>query len=614
MARRIYDNTFWWNAKKDINARVLATLDALQEQHASREKEHLLNMRLYGNVYTRDLTVKGYSKPMSHRRHHRVQMNICQAMVDTIVAKVTANETKVQFMTEGGDFISQQKAKRLTKFCSGLFYMSNLYRVAPLIFRDAAVLGMGVMKIFERDGKIRAERVFPNEIIIDDAEAIDGNPRQYFQRKVLPLETLKAMFPNKAKQLDNAETLDSGDPTISKMVECIEAWHLPSGEGADDGVHAILAPGVDLLVERYERARPPFCFLRWTPRMLGFFAEGLCSQLTGLQVELNHLCRQISLNMRMATPKVFLESGSQISSGTISNETWGICEYTGTPPSFFVPQTTAPEVLQHLDRIFARAYEIAGISSLESQAKKPVGLESGVALREYATQASTRYAAIQRAYESMFLEAADHMLELVRAAAEDGEDLDVMSVGDKDLQRIKWSDIKLDSEDYVIRKYPTNLFSDSPASKLQSVTELAQAGLIDPAQAMLLLDYPDTEALTHLLTSDYHDVMHIISQMLEHGKFIPPEPFQNLQLATKLVNSAYLRAKTQGAPEDRLDLLRRYLENATGLLAEAMQPMGDPMAGAMDPGMQQSPPSAGSGGLPPMDPMQDVAALPPPVQ
>ena len=105
--------------------------------------------------------------------------------------------------------------------------------------------------------------------------------------------------------------------------------------------------------------------------------------------------------------------------------------------------------------------------------------------------------------------------------------------------------------------------------------------------------------------------MHIISQMLEHGKFIPPEPFQNLQLATKLVNSAYLRAKTQGAPEDRLDLLRRYLENAAALLAESMQPM----AGAPgDMPMQQSAPSAASGGLPPMDPMQDVAALPPPVQ
>ena len=596
MAKRIYDNTYWWQSTKNYHARVMATIDALREQHSAREKEHLLNMRLYGNVYTRDLSLQGYAKPQSHRRHHRVQMNICQAMVDTICAKVTSQQTKVQFLTEGGDFTSQQKAKRLTKFCSGLFNMSNLYRVAPLIFRDAAVLGMGVMKIFERDGKVLVERVFPNEIIIDDAESISGEPRQYFQRKFIPVEILKGMFPKKAKEIENAERVDSGDPGVSAMVECIEAWHLPSSEGADDGRHCLLIDGVDLLVESYERTRPPFIFMRWTPRMLGFFAEGLCSQLTGLQVELNFLCRQISLNMRLATPKVFLESGSQISSGTISNETWGICEYTGTPPQFFVPQTTAPEVLQHLDRIFARAYEIAGISSLESQAKKPAGLESGVALREYASQASTRYAAIQRAYESMFLEAADHMLELVRAADADGVDLDVMSIGDKDLQRIKWSDIKLDKE---------------PASKLQSVTELAQSGLIDPAQAMLLLDYPDTEALTHLLTSDYHDVMHIISEMLEKGKFVPPEPFQNLQLATKLVNSAYLRAKSQGAPEDRLDLLRRYLESATVLLAEAMQPVGAAPGEAQ---MQQSAPSAGSGGMPPVDPMQDMAALPPPVQ
>ena len=612
MPNRIYDNKFWWQSDKNYYARIFAVLEALKEQHVARENEHLLNMRLYGNVYTRDLTLSGYSKPQSFKRHHRVQMNIVQAMVDTITAKVTSNETKVQFLTEGGDFTSQQKAKRLTKFCQGLFNMSNLYRVAPLIFRDAAVLGMGVMKVFERDGKIFAERVFPNEIIIDDQESMGGDPRQYFQRKFLPLEMVKAMFPDKAKELENAEIIEANDqPRVSPMVEVIEAWHLESSPGAGDSAHIICVDGVDLLVEEYgHRKRPPFVFLRWTPRMLGFFAEGLCSQLTGLQVEINHLCKYVSTAMALSTPKVMLESGSQISSGTINNEIWGIIEYTGTPPTYYVPPTVAPEVLQHLDRIFARAYEIAGISSLESQAKKPVGLESGVALREYATQASTRYAAIQRSYESMFLEVADHMMELVRHAAENGEDLDVMSAGDKDVERIKWSDIALSDEDYVIRKWPTNLFSDTPAAKLQSVTELAQSGLIDASQAMLLLDYPDTEALTHLLTSDYHDVIHIIGEMLEHGRYHPPEAFQNLQLATKLVNSAYLRAKSQGAPEERLDLLRRYLESASALLAESMQPMG----GQAPMGMQQSPPSAGGGGLPAADPLQqDVAALPPPV-
>lgn len=625
--KRIYDNKFWWESKKDIYQRMLAKFDALRERAKDRDSEALLNMRLYGNVYMRDLSLHGYSQVSSHHKSHRVQMNICQSMVDTVTAKVTSNYPKVQFLTDGGNFSEQQKAKRLTKFCSGMFYKTNLYKVAPMVFRDAAVMGMGIMKIHGDENGLYCERVFPNEVIIDEVEAINGEPRQFFQRKYISAEVLKRMFPNNASAIDHAPRVDGNttSPTQSDMVEVVEAWHLPSGPEADDGLHCLCADGIDFFSESYNRQRAPFVFMRWTPRLLGFFAEGLCSQLTGLQVELNFLCKQISTQMRLATPKVFLETGSQVSRGTITNETWGIVEYTGTPPMFSAPQTTSPEVMSHLDRIFARAYEIAGISTLESQARKPAGLESGVALREYASQASTRFASIQRQYETMFLDAADHMIECVRDLADADVDLEMIAAGDKDIEKIKWSQIDLDADCYVMKKYPVNLLPDTPAGKLQSVVEMTQAGLINPQQSMLLLDFPDTEALTQLATSNYHDVLYVINEILENGKFIPPEPFQDLQLAIKMVNSAYLRAKGQGAPEEKLDLLRRYLESAVDLVqqaqheeqaqAMAMQGIptgqadvgGPPQGGSMPatPGVSEELLNAGAGGeLPPQAPMQ----------
>ena len=36
-----------------------------------------------------------------------------------------------------------------------------------------------------------------------------------------------------------------------------------------------------------------------------------------------------------------------------------------------------------------------------------------------------------------------------------------------------------------------------------------------------------------------------------------------------MVNTAYLRAKGQGAPPDRLDLLRRYLETTVAMIQQA---------------------------------------------
>lgn len=606
---RIYDNQFWWESTKFIYRRLLAKFDALREQSKDRDSEALMNMRLYGNVYTRDLSIHGYSKVASSRKNHRVQMNICQSMVDTVSAKVTATYPKVQFLTDAGSFSDQQKAKRLTKFCSGMFYKTSLYRVAPQVFRDAAVMGMGIMKIHGDANGLKCERVFPNELIIDEVEAINGQPRQFFQRKYIAAEVLKRMFPNSASAIDDAPRIESSSHTrnTSDMVECIEAWHLPSGPDSGDGMHAICIDGADLLTENYDRDKPPFVFLRWTPRLLGFFAEGLCSQLTGLQVELNFLCKQISLQMRLATPKVFLETGSQISKGTITNETWGICEYTGTPPVFFVPQTTSPEVMGQLDRIFSRAYEIAGVSTLESQARNPTGLESGVALREYASQASTRFASIQRQYEEMFLDCADHMIDVVRGLHAEGVDLEMIHAGDKDIQKLKWSQIDLEKDCYVMKKWPVNLLPDTPAGKLQSVVEMSQAGLLDPMQSMLLLDFPDTEAITQLATSNYQDILYVIDQMLEYGNFIPPESFEDLQLAIKIVNSAYLRAKGQGAPEDRLDLLRRYLESAVALVQQAQ---ADEQAQAQEMAMAMQGAGAGAGGVPGLPPELEGGGAP----
>jgi hypothetical protein len=49
---------------------------------------------------------------------------------------------------------------------------------------------------------------------------------------------------------------------------------------------------------------------------------------------------------------------------------------------FTLRQAMHPEVYNHLDRLYQRAYEISGISELSATGKKPAGLESGAALQD----------------------------------------------------------------------------------------------------------------------------------------------------------------------------------------------------------------------------------------
>jgi hypothetical protein len=321
-----------------------------------------------------------------------------------------------------------------------------------------------------------------------------------------------------------------------------------------------------LLDEPYEKDFFPFVFIRWTKNLLGFWGQGLSEKLLGVQVQINKRLNQIALQMDLLTPSVFIEQGSKIVKSHLTNEVGSVIEYTGTKPDVHVPQTVSGEVFTHLDRLYDRAYEIAGISGMSAQAKKPTGLDSAVAIREFSDIQSKRFMRVAKAYEDMFLDAAKQMIEIARDIEKSGSSYEVISLGDKSIETIKWKDISLSADQYVMRPYPTNLLSTSPAAKLQTVQEMAQAGLLSPMEARALLNYPDLEAVNQLATAHIDDVDLLIEQMLEKGKYHPPEAFSNLPFAVERIQSAYLRAKIEDAPEERLELLRRYVDEAIRVL------------------------------------------------
>jgi hypothetical protein len=119
--------------------------------------------------------------------------------------------------------------------------------------------------------------------------------------------------------------------------------------------------------------------------------------------------------------------------------------------------------------------------------------------------------------------------------------------------------------------FPTNALSRDPAGRLADIQELIQAGFIDQSTATKLLDFPDLQSEMNMLNADAHNLDKIIENMIDKGEYFPPEPYQNLENAIRKVQQAYLMYKMRGAPEERLDLLRQYMEDAQGLLAKAQE-------------------------------------------
>jgi hypothetical protein len=588
----------WWGVDpKSAFQHTFGVVQAIETNQNYRQIQNLKYARLYSNMELLGFYGTLFSRTAnSPVMSNRVTLNVIKACVDTAASKISKNKPRPMFLTSGGNFKQQRRAKQLTKYMDGAFEAANLYNIAQLIFTDAGVMGTGAIKFYkdEANARICAERVLIDEIIVDDAEGMYGHPRQLHQRKYIHREVLLDMFP-KHKNMIMAATGgvkgENSSTTAADLIKVIESWHLPSGKDAGDGKHLICIENCTLFSEDYKKSYFPFVFYRWSPRLVGFFGAGLAEELIGIQVEINKLLRTIQLAQhQMAVPRVFVENSSMVNTSHLTNEISGIVKYTGTAPIFGVAPSMSPEVYAHLENLYRKAFEITGVSQMSATSKKPSGLNSGAALREYSDIESERFIVAGQRWEQMFMEAAEIIVDLSRDMFTDNKNLKVKVKGSKFLETIKWSEVDMEDDQFVMRVFPTSILPSTPSGKLAMIQELMTSGFIEKAQAMSLLDFPDLQSFMNLQNAAIDDINMLLEKMIENGEYNSPEPYMNLKLAINMTQSAYLRAKTESVPEERLELLRTFMDDCNDILASAEQPSMPPPPEAVATGVPAAPP------------------------
>lgn len=577
----------WWQAPKDqVHEQVVSYLKNLESSQSGRAEDNLRYMRLYGNYDYMGIDSLSYSRAESSVAvSNRVTLNVIQNMVDTVVSKITKNRPKPMFLTSGGDWTMQQKAQKLTKFVEGIFHSSGIYQEANMAFLDACIFGTGAIKFYIENNQIKAERVFINEIRIDESEAFYSKPRQIHQTKFVHKDVLKAMFPEKENLIDEANKSDESNYRGSQMLESelirvVESWHLPSGDTTDskgkpiehDGKHTICVSNCTLLSEPWDKKYFPFIFLRWGLRPVGFFGQGIAEQLLGLQLEINKILRTIQVSMHLTcVPKVFIEASSKVVSAHLNNKIGAIVKYAGTKPIYESTGAISPELFAHLDRLYSRAYEIIGVSQLSAQSQKPNGLDSGKALRTFNDIESERFMSVGQRYERAFIDASEIIVDMARDLYDQIGELGVKVKGKKFLETIRWEDVDMEEDMYLMDVFPVSSLASSPSGRMQDVQDLAQAGFISKEQAIKLLNFPDLDSAYNLINASMDDIESMVERMVVDGSYETPEPYQNLDMGLRMVQQAYLYYKSQNCDEDRLELLRRWMEDAQAILLKSEQ-------------------------------------------
>lgn len=585
-------NPRWWKEKQqEIFKHIFGYLRNLDQNQAARRLQWLQFARLYQNQnpvgFFNNVGASGIGA-MGLKDVPAV--NVVKSCIDTATSKIGKSRPRPLFLTDDGAYAQQQRAKKLTQFMDGQFDAMELYSKAAMAFRDGGIFGTGVLKFYvDKDrGMVNCEKVLVDEIKVDDGEAIYGKPQQIHQCKYINRDVLLEMFPryeNAIKAAPLAFSSLPGQTTTPDLVKVIESWHLPSAKDADDGLHSICIETATLFSEKYEKLYFPFVFWHWTPRVAGFWGMGLAEELFGTQLEISRLLRNIQLAMHLvAVPRVWIANGSVVSTSHINNEIGSVVKYTGVEPKFFTPSAMSAEVYEHLRWLISSAYEQTGISQLSATSQKPAGLESAVALREYQDIESERFQVVGQRWEEFFLECAQIIVDMTKDMYADNKVNPKMKVAGKGfMSSVKWSEVDMKEDQYILRCFAANILPTQPAGRLQKVQELVQAGWITMEEGRKLVDFPDIDSTMNKELSSTDLIMKMIDAILNEGRWMSPEPEMNLEEARITAQKRIIEARLHNVNPDRIDMLTRWAESVKAMLPappmeESLNPMANPEA------------------------------------
>lgn len=588
----------WWNAasKKDLAAQLIATADILKQQNQQRYRQTALHMRLYGNLPMFGWLGTNLSRISTKNQlpSDRPTMSVITSITDTITSRLSQSNPRPFFLTDAGDYKQRQLAEQMNTFISGELYQTKAYELGELILRDGCVTGTGATKIVETlDKRVGLERRLGAQILVDSNEAFLGDPRQYYEPMLVDRAIAAEMFPDKAAMImDRAEQAfpdSSGSDTVSDQIIIIEAWRLPSSKTSGDGMRAIACSAGLLFDGEWKRSRPPFVFMHYSPPMVGFWGQGIAERQMGNQNAINRLLQTIhkSINL-VGVPRVFLEDGSKVVKAQINNDVGSIVTYRGTMPTIVPPANcNSPELFQECNNVIERAYREEGVSELAASGKKPAGLNSGEAQREYDDIQSDRWAALQKRYQNFFVDLSYQIIDQAREIAErDGKYQSVYP--DKDgTKQIDLPASKLLDDPFVIQCFEVSSLPRDPAGRIQRVTEWVQAGMYTPQEGRRLMGLPDTKQEDRLQNAGEERILKYLDEIVETGKYNPPDPFMDPDLALQKVVQYINLYGAQKLEEEKMQKLRDWFTQVNTLKAAAMPP-AMPQAG-MTPQAQPMP-------------------------
>lgn len=577
----------WWKAESDgdLAKDLCATAAYLKTNQTYRMRQLAVDVRLYSGLSVYSYAGSNVSKMDKTRTlpDDRPTFNLIQVGVDTLVSRIGQNEPQPKFLTDGADYKQRHLAQELNQFTLGEFYQTKAYIKAKKMFRDGLVMGGSALKVYRDDmDKVAVDRVLQTDLYVDENDALNGQPQQLLQLMLVARDRLLSRYPKDRKVIEGApQSVPDNAPetghTIADQVMVVEGWKLPLGKEGEPGYvagrHTIATMSGVILDEEWNKTKFPFVFFNYSDPFLGYWGQGIATQLFGTQLSLNRILYTITRAITLVgVPRVFIDQASKVVKAHNNNEIGVIVTYSGTKPSYEVAPCNAPELYAERDKLIDYGMRQIGVSNMQATGSKPAGLNSGEAIRSYDDINSDRFNETARKYDQIFIDLAYLITETAMDIAKDTGKYQTVYPNKDGTREIDLPKMDLIKDPFVIQCFNESSLPRTPAGRMATVTEQVQAGMLTIKEGRRLLRFPDLEQNERLDNASEERIFQILDKIVDSGDFTPPDPFMDLMLAEQLVVqyiNLYLAANLE---EEKADLLRDFFNQIQALKMAAMPP------------------------------------------
>lgn len=597
----------WWEPEdEEAQAqRLVATAAYLKTNQIYRIRQQAVDIRMYANLSVYSYAGSNVSKMDQTKTlpDDKPTFNLVQSCIDTLVSRIGQNEPQPKFLTDNADYKQRHLGQQLNNFVLGEFYQTKFYDKSKKMLRIALAGGTGALKFYPDNDKVCVDSVLTTNLYVDDNDAIDGDPQMMLEVKLMERDKVIAKYADSPSIAKIIEMVPNSYPdnnqdsarTISDQIMVVEGWKKASGpdpeaRGYIPGKHIVATVAGYLEGEVWHKDYFPFVFLKYSDPFLGFWGQGIATQLFGTQMALNRIMYTIARAITLVgVPRIFIEKSSKVVKAHNNNEVGVIITYSGTKPEYEVAPCNAPELYSERDKLIAYGFQQTGVSSMQATSAKPQGLDSGEAIRANDDISTDRFASLAKKYDNIFVESAYLITDIAKDIAKKTGKYQTVYPNKDGTKEIDLPAMKFLEDPFVIKCFTESALPRTPAGRIQTVTEQVQAGMLTLKEGRRLMRFPDLEQNEQLDNASEERIFMMLDSIVEKGKYIPPDMFLDLDLATTLTVqylNLYLAANLE---EKKANLLRKFFKQVQTLKQAAQPPAMPPGAAAGGPAPQALP-------------------------